>query len=78
MIRLRIWGTGKPRRELMFVDDLARGLLFLLQQENPPDWVNLGTGVDHSILEIAELVKDVVGFKGQISHDLERTRWHAC
>ena len=41
----------------MFVDDLARGLLFLLQQENPPDWVNLGTGVDHSILEIADSLK---------------------
>ena len=59
-----IWGTGTPRRELMHVDDLAEGVLFLLQQENPPDWVNLGTGVDHSILEIANLVKDVVGFQG--------------
>mgnify|MGYP001169119655 CR=1 FL=1 len=70
--QVMIWGTGKPRRELMFVDDLARGLLFLLKQQNPPDWVNLGTGIDHSILEIAELVKDAVGFRGQISHDLKR------
>ena len=67
-----IWGTGTPRRELMHVDDLAEGVLFLLQKENPPDWVNLGTGVDHSILEIAHLVKDVVGFQGEISNDTSK------
>jgi GDP-L-fucose synthase len=59
-----IWGTGTPRRELMHVDDLASGLLFLLENENPPDWVNLGTGTDHSIQEIANLVKEVVGYEG--------------
>jgi len=64
-----IWGTGNPRRELMHVDDLADGVLFLLRLENPPDWVNLGTGVDHSILEIANLVKEVIGFDGEITHD---------
>ena len=67
-----IWGSGTPRRELMHVDDLAEGVLFLLQQENPPDWVNLGTGVDHSILEIANLVKDIVGFQGEISNDISK------
>ena len=67
-----IWGTGTPRRELMHVDDLAQGILFLLQQENPPDWVNLGTGVDHSILEIANQVKEVVGFQGKISNDISK------
>ena len=67
-----IWGTGTPRRELMHVDDLAEGILFLLQQDNPPDWVNLGTGVDHSILEIANLVKDIVGFQGEISNDTSK------
>ena len=67
-----IWGTGTPRRELMHVDDLAQGILFLLQQKNPPDWVNLGTGVDHSILEIANQVKEVVGFQGEISNDISR------
>jgi GDP-L-fucose synthase len=67
-----IWGTGNPRRELMHVDDLADGLLFLLSIENPPDWVNLGTGVDHSILEIAALVKKTIGYKGEITHDLSR------
>jgi GDP-L-fucose synthase len=67
-----IWGTGKPRRELMHVDDLASGVLFILGLEQPPDWVNLGTGIDHSILEIAELVKQVTGFQGQIVNDLTK------
>ena len=64
-----IWGTGKPRRELMHVDDLANGILFLLQVEDPPDWVNLGTGTDHSIQRIAELVKESVGYDGAITND---------
>ena len=55
--------------ELLHVDDLARGVLFLLQLEEPPDWVNLGTGIDHSIEEIAELVKQAVGFQGNILKD---------
>jgi GDP-L-fucose synthase len=67
-----IWGTGSPRRELMHVDDLASGILFLLENENPPDWVNLGTGIDHSIQEIANLVKDVVGYEGEISNDTSK------
>ena len=67
-----IWGTGKPRRELMHVDDLASGVLFILGLEQPPDWVNLGTGIDHSILEIAELVKQVTGFQGRIVNDLTK------
>ena len=67
-----IWGTGKPRRELMHVDDLAAGVLFLLEIDSPPDWVNLGTGIDHSISEIANLVKEVIGFTGEISNDLAK------
>ena len=64
-----IWGTGTPRRELMHVNDLASGVLFLLENENPPDSVNLGTGIDHSIQEIANLVKEVVGYQGRIKND---------
>jgi GDP-L-fucose synthase len=67
-----IWGTGNPRRELMHVDDLADGVHFLLSTEDPPNWVNLGTGLDHSILEIANLVKNTVGFRGEITHDLTK------
>jgi GDP-L-fucose synthase len=69
---VEIWGTGKPRRELMHVDDLAGGVLFLMELEDPPDWVNLGTGVDHSIQEIAKLVKSTVGFEGSIENDTSR------
>ena len=58
-----IWGSGKPRRELMYVDDLAKGVLFLLTLKDPPNWVNLGTGIDHSIFEIAEIVKKLLAFK---------------
>ncbi len=67
-----IWGTGKPRRELMHADDLAEGVLHLLALESPPDWVNLGTGEDHSILEIATMVREVVGFEGEIGNDLSK------
>lgn len=64
-----IWGTGTPRREFLHVDDLADGLLYLLELEDPPDWVNIGYGEDISILELAELVAKVVGFTGEILLD---------
>ena len=58
--------------EVNEIDDLAGGVLFLMELEDPPDWVNLGTGVDHSIQEIAELVKSTVGFEGSIENDTSR------
>lgn len=64
-----IWGTGTPRRELLYVDDLADALVHLLSIEDPPDWVNVGTGQDQSILELAQLVARVVGFTGEIHCD---------
>jgi GDP-L-fucose synthase len=64
-----IWGTGTPRRELMNVDDLAEAITHVLSLEDPPNLINAGTGVDHSIMEIAEIVKRVVGFKGEIKTD---------
>ncbi len=67
-----IWGTGKPRREFLHVDDLAAALLHLLQLEDPPDLVNVGTGVDLPIRELAEKVAAVVGFQGSIEHDLSK------
>ena len=67
-----IWGSGKPRRELLHVDDLADGLVHLLGVDDPPDWVNLGTGKDQTILELADMVRDVVGFDGDITHDLSK------
>ena len=63
------WGTGTPRREFLFVDDLAKGCLHLLGAENPPDWVNLGSGTDVTIRELVELVKEVVAYQGGIRWD---------
>jgi GDP-L-fucose synthase len=64
-----IWGTGMPRREFLHVDDLADGLLHLLSIDDPPDLVNLGTGTDVSILELARLIAAVVGYEGEITTD---------
>ncbi len=64
-----IWGTGTPLREFLHVDDLADAILHLCQLENPPDWVNVGTSVDVSILELARLVAKTIGFTGEIRTD---------
>lgn len=63
------WGTGSPRREFLHVDDLADGCAFLLRQDNPPDWLNLGSGTDVTIKELTELVAETVGFAGRIVWD---------
>jgi GDP-L-fucose synthase len=64
-----IWGTGNPRREFLHVDDMASALIHLLGLANPPDWVNVGSGEDQTILELANLVAKVVGFHGKILTD---------
>jgi len=64
-----IWGTGTPRREFLHVDDLARACFHLLDIAHPPDWVNVGTGEDLTILELAGLVARTVGFTGAILTD---------
>jgi GDP-L-fucose synthase len=63
------WGTGTPMREFLHVDDLAQACLHLLRSENPPDWVNLGTGEDCTIRQLAETVAAVVGYSGSIHWD---------
>jgi len=67
-----MWGTGKPLREFLHTDDLAAGVLHLLQLENPPDWVNIGFGSDVSISELANLIKEVTGFEGRIVNDTSK------
>lgn len=64
-----LWGTGTPRREFLYVDDLADAILHVLEQENPPDIVNIGYGEDIRIRELAELVKKAVGYPGEIKLD---------
>jgi GDP-L-fucose synthase len=65
-----IWGSGKPRREFLHADDLADACFFLMQQYNEPGLVNIGTGEDLEIGELALLIKDIVGYTGEIRHDL--------
>ena len=64
-----IWGSGTPRREFLHVDDLASACFHLLDQEQPPDWVNLGVGEDVTIFELAQFVAQTVGFTGEIRTD---------
>jgi len=63
---VEIWGTGSPLREFMHVDDLADALYFLMQHHNEQQFVNLGSGEEISIKELAELIKDIVGYKGDL------------
>ncbi len=64
-----IWGTGKPFREFLFVDDLADALLFLMLNYSDELHINIGTGKDCSIGELAQTVKNIVGFEGDIVYD---------
>jgi len=63
------WGTGSPRREFLHTDDLADACAFLLAQDNPPDWINVGTGTDVTIRELTERVAATVGYEGRIEWD---------
>jgi GDP-L-fucose synthase len=66
---LIVWGSGKPRREFLHVDDLASACLFLLEHYDSPEIINIGCGEDISICELAELICDVVGFEGELAWD---------
>lgn len=67
-----MWGTGTPLREFLHVDDLADASLFLMGLDNPPDWVNVGSGDEVSIRQLAESVKNAVGYEGTIVKDLDK------
>lgn len=64
-----IWGTGSPKREFLHADDLAEACLFLMESYNDSGLVNIGIGNDISILDLAHLVKEIVGFEGEIKTD---------
>ncbi|MBF0594989.1 MAG: NAD-dependent epimerase/dehydratase family protein, partial [Candidatus Omnitrophica bacterium] len=66
------WGTGSPRREFIYSADLADACRFLLETYDQPQMVNVGTGTDISILELAALIKDVSGFKGDVVWDASK------
>jgi GDP-L-fucose synthase len=67
-----LWGSGKPRREFLHADDLADACFFLMERYNEPGLVNIGTGEDLEIGELARLIKDIVGYTGEIRHDLSK------
>jgi GDP-L-fucose synthase len=67
-----MWGTGKPRREFLFVDDLADACVHLIESYSDELHVNIGTGNDIEIRELALLIKDIVGYEGQIINDLSK------
>jgi len=64
-----IWGSGKPLREFMFSDDLADACVFLMQNYEDPGLINVGTGEEISILDLAKLISEIVGYKGKITYD---------
>jgi GDP-L-fucose synthase len=66
---MEIWGTGSPLREFLHVDDLAAACLFLMKNYNEKQFVNVGTGKDISIKELAQLIKNIVGFEGELKFD---------
>jgi GDP-L-fucose synthase len=64
--KVEIWGTGKPLREFLYIEDMADGCVFLLENYDGADFVNLGTGKELTIRELAELIKKVVGYQGEL------------
>ncbi|MEY3645550.1 MAG: hypothetical protein RL127_258 [Bacteroidota bacterium] len=69
---MELWGTGSPMREFLYADDLAEACLFLMETYNESELVNIGTGVDVTIKELAETVQEIVGFTGEIKWDTNR------
>ena len=67
-----IWGTGSPKREFLFADDLAEACFYLMQNYDEEGLVNIGTGEDISIKDLALLVKDIIGYPGEIKFDTAR------
>lgn len=71
-VAIKLWGSGSPRREFLYVDDLANAVLFLMNNYNASDigeFINIGTGEDLTINELAEMIKNIVGFTGKIEWD---------
>lgn len=69
---VEIWGTGTPRREFLHVDDLADACYFIMQEYDGTDWLNIGVGDDVSIKELAELVKEIAGYKGELKFNTDK------
>lgn len=68
-ITVSIWGTGKPRREFIYIDDLIDACVFLLDNDEASDLINVGSGSDISIQELAQCIQEIVGFQGEVIYD---------
>lgn len=66
---VEVWGSGTPKREFLFVDDLADACIFLMNNYDGKEFVNVGTGEDISIKDLALLIKEIVGFEGELKFD---------
>jgi GDP-L-fucose synthase len=69
---VEMWGSGSPRREFLHADDLADACVFLMENYNEPEFVNIGTGEDLTIKDLALLIKKIVGYEGEIKHDTSK------
>ena len=69
---VEIWGSGKPMREFLYIDDAVDAIMFLMETYNSNELINIGAGVDRTISDIAEIIKDVVGFKGEFVYNPEK------
>ena len=69
---VEIWGSGTPRREFLHVDDLADACFFLMQEYDGTEWMNIGVGEDVTIKELAELIKDVVSYEGELQFNTSK------
>ena len=69
---VEMWGTGLPMREFLHADDLGDACVFLMNTYNGEQFVNIGSGTDLTIKDLALLIKDIIGFKGSITHDLSK------
>ena len=67
-----VWGSGMPRREFLHVDDMADACVFLMKKYNEPGHINIGTGEDISIKELAEMIREITGYKGNIVFDTSK------
>lgn len=69
---VEVWGTGSPMREFLYVDDLASACVYLMNNYDDSEIINIGTGEDCTIKELAEMIKDVVGYEGEIQWNTEK------
>jgi GDP-L-fucose synthase len=70
--QIEVWGSGHPMREFLHVDDLADACVFLMRTYNGADWLNVGTGTDITIRDLALLIKEIIGYDGQLVFDASK------